>query len=120
VIAMPRSGNSDSSDGSESPDSGRTADNLVRHELIGLQVTVAETSDPAKADITGQVVDETRQTLVVATDDGEATVPKDTTVFRFTLDGGETVAVDGSLLVARPEERILKKFPRKWEYTDNE
>ncbi|MFB6265766.1 MAG: ribonuclease P protein component 1 [Candidatus Nanohaloarchaea archaeon] len=93
----------------------REPGNLVRHELIGLNVEVVGCSDPGKEGLKGEVVDETRKTLVI--DSGEEkTVPKDESVFRFELEDGE-VDVDGSLLVARPEERILKKFPRKWEYT---
>ncbi len=99
----------------------RTPDNLVRHELIGLPVTVSTTTDPNKEDIRGRVVDETRNTLVIETGEREKTIPKNETVFRFTLedeDGEPVVEIDGTLLVGRPEERILKKFPRKWEYTD--
>lgn len=103
----------------------RTPDNLVRHELIGLPVTVSKATDPDREDISGRVVDETRNTLVIETGDTETTVPKDESVFRFALEdeGGEDeilVEIEGTLLVGRPEERILKKFPRKWEYTDNE
>lgn len=95
----------------------RSPDNLVRHELIGLPVTVAGAADEGMTGTSGQVVDETRQTLVIEQEGEEVQVPKEGTRFRFELDG-ETVAVEGDILVARPEERILKKFPRKWEYAD--
>lgn len=115
---MARSANSErSSDRAGSSDAARTPENLVRHELIGLRVSVADADDPSKEGITGRVVDETRNTLEIEAADGVKTVPKDEAVFRFELED-ETVQVDGTLLVARPEERILKKFPRKWEYTE--
>lgn len=98
----------------------RTPENLVRHELIGLPVTVSESSDAGKEGINGRVVDETRQTIMIQTDTGETRVPKDETVFHFTLETGEVVEIDGNLLVSRPEERTLKKFPRKWEYTNSD
>ncbi len=99
----------------------RTPDNLIRHELIGLPATVSDATDPNKTGIDGTVVDETRNTLVIMTDDGDTTVSKEEAVFRFTLeDQDKVVEVEGSLLVGRPEERILKKFPRKWEYTDKD
>lgn len=94
----------------------REPDNLVRHELIGLEAEVVESSDENREEVSGKVVDETRQTLVFDTGGGEITVPKEESTFRFKLEDAE-VDVDGRLLVARPEERILKKFPRKWEYT---
>ncbi|MDY6761550.1 MAG: ribonuclease P protein component 1 [Candidatus Nanohaloarchaea archaeon] len=95
----------------------RNPENLVRHELIGLPVDVVSAADPGMEGASGQVVDETRQTLVVAQDGDEVQVPKEGARFRFELEDAE-VAVDGDILVARPEERILKKFPRKWEYAD--
>lgn len=94
----------------------RTPDNLVRHELIGLQVTVVDTTGSGR-ETTGTVVDETRNTLVVADETEETQIPKAEHDFRFEL-GDEQIAISGSLLVGRPAERILKKFPRKWEYTD--
>lgn len=90
----------------------RKPGNLVRHELIGLEAEVVESTDPGREGIQGEV-DETRETLEI----GSRTVPKDGSVFRFRLED-EQVRVEGGLLVGRPEERILKKFPRKWEYTD--
>lgn len=93
----------------------RTPENLVRHELIGLDVAVQDATDPTLDGMGGTVVDETRQTLVIATDTGEKRVAKDVARFSFALDQ-ETVTIDGGLLVARPHERILKKLPRKWEY----
>lgn len=97
----------------------RTPENLVRHELIGLDVEVADSTDTGRQGLEGRVVDETRGTLVVETADGERRVPKDEATFRFALEEAE-VRVEGGLLVARPEERILKKFPRKWEYARTE
>ncbi len=94
----------------------RTPENLPRHELIGLHVTVVADDDPGREEVSGRVVDETRQTLVVADGAAERTVPKDGATFRFALDDVR-VDVDGQLLVGRPEERILKKLPRKWEDT---
>jgi ribonuclease P protein subunit POP4 len=44
-------------------------------------------------------------------DDGrEITVPKGIAVFHFRTPQGELVEIDGRALVARPEERIKKKF----------
>ncbi|MDY6766179.1 MAG: ribonuclease P protein component 1 [Candidatus Nanohaloarchaea archaeon] len=95
----------------------RTPENLVRHELIGLPVRVAATADDSMEETAGQVVDETRQTLVIEQDGEDVQVPKEGTVFMFEVEDA-AVRVEGDILVARPEERILKKFPRKWEYAD--
>lgn len=61
--------------------------------------------------ISGRVVDETRNTLKIELEDGrEITVPKGIVVFHFRTPEGEVVEIDGGALVARPEERIKKKF----------
>jgi len=93
----------------------RTADNLPRHELIGLMTEVVESTDPSREGLKGNVVDETKNTLVLDTEDGETTVPKDETVFRFDL-GDLKVRLDGRLLTGRPEERIGQQLPGKWGY----
>ena len=87
--------------------------NLIRHELIGLRVEIKESSDPTIVGLKGRVVDETYNTFKIECEDGkERTVIKKTCVFIFILPTGERVEVDGKLLVARPEDRIKKKFPR--------
>ncbi len=88
-------------------------ENIVRHELIGLEVKVAESSNKSQTGLSGKVVDESRHTISIETRKGVRILPKDTCVFSFLLPSGERVRVDGKLLVARPEDRIKKKF-RTW------
>lgn len=91
----------------------RTPWNLVRHELIGLRAKVVESSNPKNLGISGRVVDETRNTLVLEKTNGkEVRLAKEENVFVFELNG-EEVRVEGRVLVGRPEDRIRKKF-RKW------
>jgi len=89
-----------------------TPENLVRHELIGLECRVAESSNKETIGLSGRVIDESRQTLTVETPKGEKTLPKDQCLFVFTIPSGKRVRVDGKLLVARPEDRIKKKLKR--------
>ena len=42
-----------------------TPENLIYHTLIGLETVVADSTNPDMIDITGAVVDETRNTLVI-------------------------------------------------------
>lgn len=86
---------------------------LVRHELIGLEVRVADSTNKSQAGLEGRVVDESRQTLTIETEKGVKTLAKEQCVFSFRLPSGERVRVDGKLLVARPEDRIKKRF-RSW------
>jgi len=91
-----------------------TPQNLVRHELIGLAIKIAESTEKTQKGLKGRVVDETYNTLKIETKEGkEKMVVKQNNVFIFTLPNKLKVQVDGKLLVSRPEDRIKKKFP-KW------
>jgi ribonuclease P protein subunit POP4 len=92
-----------------------TAKDLVRHELIGLEVEVVRSSNKSQEGAKGVVTDETRQTLTieVGRSGKEKSFAKDQCIFLFTLPEGGRVRVDGGILVARPEDRIKKRF-RKW------
>jgi ribonuclease P protein subunit POP4 len=90
-----------------------TPQNLVRHELIGLNVKIAKSTDTTQNGLSGKVIDETYNTLKIETSKGEKLTIKENCVFVFTLPSKKKVEVDGKLLVSRPEDRIKKKFP-KW------
>lgn len=89
-----------------------TPETLPRHELCGLYVRVAESTDPGREGIAGEVVRETMRTLLVdtrsrsgtGTESSESTgsagvkqVPKAGTTFEFRLDRDEAaVACEGT------------------------
>ncbi|MCQ6962045.1 ribonuclease P protein component 1 [Methanolobus chelungpuianus] len=90
-----------------------TASKLIFHELIGLGVEVVDATNPALIGISGRVVDETKNMLIVLTKAGsEIMVPKAVTTFVFRiparLSGKHAerhVKIDGNLLVSQPENR---------------
>jgi ribonuclease P protein subunit POP4 len=90
-----------------------TPQNLVRHELIGLKVSVSKSSDPTQKGLSGTVVDESYAILTVDVAGKEKKVVKSECVFVFTLPDKRKVEVDGKVIVSRPEDRIKKKQP-KW------
>jgi len=90
----------------------RTPDNIIRHELVGLEAEVLEDSNPCNINTRGIVIDETMNTLVI--DDGGAKrIAKKNAVFKFKLNG-KSVKVDGWALAGRPEDRVKKKIKRRW------
>jgi len=89
-----------------------TEKNLVRHELIGLEVEIRKSTNKSQIEIKGRVVDETYNMLVIETKKGEKKVEKKSCVFIFKLPNGKKVEVEGWILVGRPEDRIKKKLPR--------
>lgn len=82
--------------------------NILRHELIGLQAEVIRATDRGYL-CSGTIVGESRNTLRLQSDKVKA-VPKDCIVLKVELPDGTVVEVDGKLLVARPEDRIKKKY----------
>ncbi len=83
-----------------------TPRNVVRHELIGLDVLVAGAANPLQRGMAGRIIDETRNLLVIETPKGIRRVAKMHSTFRVSLPGRELVEIDGSVLVLAPEKRI--------------
>ncbi len=91
-----------------------TRENILRHELIGLEVRVVESTDRSLIGLEGRVIDETMQTLKIRKQDGkEVVVPKRNCKFVFTLPTNRKVMVDGRLIYGRPADRIKKKIPKR-------
>ena len=80
---------------------------LLKGELIGLEVRVIDSSHPGYVGIHGKVVDETKNTLKIETEEGEKVVPKGVCVFAFKV-GDKWIEVNGAEIAYRPHERILK------------
>jgi len=90
-----------------------TPQNILRHELIGLNVKVSQATNPAIKGIRGAIVDETKNTLKIQSRRGTLMIPKDIATFRFNLPDGVQVDVDGRRLTGRPEGR-LKTRVKRW------
>jgi ribonuclease P protein subunit POP4 len=90
-----------------------TAKNLVKHELIGLQIKVTKSTNKSQEMIGGMVVDETKSMLKIETKNGIKGIAKKTSEFIFTIPSGKKVKVDGKKIFARPEDRIKLKV-KKW------
>ncbi len=91
-----------------------TAETLPRHELVGLTVDVVSASNQDLRGIAGDVVEETTQTLGIDGGDRVHTVPKADATFAVTLPDGETVTVEGEVLVARPPRRTEQTGDSQW------
>jgi ribonuclease P protein subunit POP4 len=82
------------------------ARNILRHEIIGMDVLVVSASNSLHRGIAGKVIDETRNTLIIRTSSGDKMIPKMHSCFRFRFEGGTKVDVDGSVLIIPPEKRV--------------
>ncbi len=81
---------------------------------MGLPVKVVKSTHRELIGIEGKVVDETKNTITIDCVDGEKTIPKKVATFHFNLPDGSIIEIKGKILVARPEDRIKKKFRKYW------
>ena len=88
-----------------------TKENILGHELIGLEVKVIQSTDPKRIGAKGIVVDETQNTFVIINNGKEQLFPKKECEFEFDLNG-EKVKVKGKEILRRSEDRT-KEF-RNW------
>jgi ribonuclease P protein subunit POP4 len=83
-----------------------SSQNVLRHELIGLDILVSGAANPAQRGLSGRVIDETKNLLVIETQNGVRRIQKLHSTFRLCLPSRETVEIDGSVMVLAPEKRI--------------
>ena len=85
-----------------------TAQNLRLHELIGLHALVSESLSTPHKGLSGLVIDETKNTLVLRAGRDELVVPKKGRIFIFTLPSGEKARLAGDGIIFRPYDRPKK------------
>lgn len=77
--------------------------------MVGLQATVVEATHEGYR-CKGRLISESRNTVKIGCQGKTKTLPKDSIVLELDLPGKCRVRVDGRLLLARPEDRIKKKY----------
>ena len=67
-------------------------------------------------DINGQVVDETKNMLIIYNDEKkqQMMIPKKDCIFQFKLPSGESFDVDGKILILKPENRLKNIIHKRW------
>jgi len=69
---------------------------IVKDELIGRHVKIKECTDSTFVNISGMVIDETKNTFLIETEDKQKRIAKN------------TITIKGSRLIYRPEDRTKK------------
>ena len=82
-----------------------TQENLLMHELIGLEATIVKSNNEQITGISGKVIDETKSMLFLNTINGIKKIPKENAEWKFSFDKNESI-VNGNLLTKRPQERL--------------
>ncbi len=85
-----------------------SASNIVFHELVGLKVTVTESSDDTLKGLSGEVIDETKNTLKIISSGGSKIIPKSTVILQVEMPDGTHATVEGKKIAYRPEDRIKR------------
>jgi ribonuclease P protein subunit POP4 len=80
---------------------------FMKQEFIGLEAEVIASTHHGYRSLRGRIVNETKNTIVIEHEGKAKTVPKTGNEFLFTY-GDEKIAVRGSEIRHRPEDRIKK------------
>jgi len=92
----------------------RVTPSVIRYEFIGTQAKVAKSLDPGYVGAVGKIVNETRNTFTLQSEEKRKIIPKNSSIFHFRFQDGTVVEVDGKLLVGRPEDRLKRNIRRLW------
>ncbi len=98
-----------------------TPQNIMHHELIGLDTEIVDSTNSSLIGIEGRIVDETKNIIIVESDDKVRKIPKSCSSFIFIIPSFNgkrylplKIKVDGKLLLSQPENRIQTKFKKKF------
>jgi ribonuclease P protein subunit POP4 len=89
-----------------------TSQNVIHHEIIGLEAKIIHCSEETLIGVAGKVIDETRRTITLQRRDRRLTVPKSNITLQIHLPNSEQVELQGKILLARPEDRIKTRARR--------
>ncbi len=81
----------------------------IHMPFISRNIQVVGSEDPTLVGVSGQIIEETRRTIIIQTSKGDKILPK--SVINFTLDSEEEV-IEGITVTQRPEDRINRKYRR--------
>ncbi len=62
---------------------------------------------------TGEIINETKNTLKIKTENGIKTIPKDQAIIQIQIND-QKINIDGNQLKNRHEDRIKHRMKRKW------
>jgi ribonuclease P protein subunit POP4 len=92
----------------------KVTSDIIRDEFVGTQAKITKSKDPNYVDVSGKIVDETRNTFTLLSKGKRKTVVKNLAVFNFGFSDGTVVEINGELLMGRPEDRLKKQIRRFW------
>jgi len=85
-----------------------TADTITRHEFIGVDTQIVNSSNQEVIGLNGTIINETKSMFTINTQKGRKNIPKSTNDWKFLIEGREII-VKGSKIAKRSFERIGAK-----------
>jgi ribonuclease P protein subunit POP4 len=87
---------------------------IINGEFIGTEGRIAESNHSGYVRVSGEVIDESKNTFTILQGGKKKSIIKEAAVFRFRFCDGTVVEIDGKLLVGRSEDRLKKSVKRLW------
>lgn len=85
-----------------------TSQNVIAYELIGIDAKIVESRDPTLEKVSGKIVYETKNMLMLNVNNKMKMIPKKVVKLALELPDNSECLVNGSDLVGRPEDRIQR------------
>ncbi len=85
-----------------------TTDTISRHEFIGLNTQIVNSSNQQVIGLNGTIINETKSMFTINTKKGIKNIPKSTNDWKFIVQNKE-ITINGSKIAKRPFERIGAK-----------
>ena len=79
---------------------------IYPHELIGKTIKIVDSTNMSNLNLVGDVVDETKNTLVISVGDKKKTLLKGSITFKIESSGE---VISGKSIIKRPEDRMKGK-----------
>ena len=92
----------------------RITPDIIRHEFIGTQARIVQSTHIGYLGLAGPVIAESKNTLTLIHQGQPKSVIKDLASFDFKFNDGTIVNIDGKLLVGISEDRLKKSVKRLW------
>jgi ribonuclease P protein subunit POP4 len=86
----------------------RSIENILFHELIGLKIKISESSQRSLKNLSGQIIFESKNMLIVRTLNGIKKIPKQNILKCILYLPSTACFIRGNQLIGRPEDRVLK------------
>ncbi len=87
-------------------------DEVLKGELVGINLEVVDAKNKACIGIKGKIIDETKNTFTIQTKDNKRKMMHKNQVVLKIEKGNKEFLINGNLLKSRPEDRI--KVKNKW------